>query len=53
MLKITPDQIVERYWRCRWLFKRDGSLTLFLPGGGVKVFKEADYVPKNFRTGAS
>jgi hypothetical protein len=50
-LKITPDRIVEKYWMYPWTFKRDGSLEIHIPGRPALVFKEKDYVPKNFREG--
>jgi len=48
-LKITPDRIVEKYWRYPWTFKMDGSLHIQIPGRPTLVFKEKDYVPKAFR----
>ena len=47
-LKITPDQIVSKYWRYPWVFKADGSLHIHMPGRTV-VFQEDEYVPKAHR----
>lgn len=49
-MKITPDEIVHRYWRYPWVFKLNGDLIIHVPNRPPIRFKEADYVPKAHRT---
>jgi hypothetical protein len=45
---ISPNTIVDRYWRYPWTFKVNGDLYIQHPTKTI-VIKEADYVPKSQR----
>ena len=49
-MKITPDELIHRYWRYPWVFKLNGDLIIHVPNRPPIRFKEADYVPKAHRT---
>ena len=45
-MKITPDNLIHKYWRYPWVFKLNGD-PIIHTRPPIR-FKEVDYVPKAY-----